>query len=101
MILGQQYQVPFRAVLCSPLRAFVGSSDKLVRGAGWKLPPNRLSQKGEQNENETSSPGQLCGKEGGGMGPAFPALNDPLIGAPSPRHLRNQSPGLKNTEAHT
>lgn len=33
------------------------------------------------------------------MGPALPALKDPLTGAPSPRHLRSQSPGLQNTEA--
>lgn len=68
MILGQWCQVPLKgwAALCSPLSAFVGSSDKLVRGAGWELPPNRLSQKGEQNENKTSSPGRSVGKKGEG-----------------------------------
>lgn len=34
------------------------------------------------------------------MGPALPALKDPLTGAPSPRHLRSQSPGLQDREAH-
>lgn len=60
MIPGRWCQVPgaARPSLCSPLRAFVGSSDKLVRGAGRRPPPNRLSQKGEENER--------LGVEGGG-----------------------------------
>lgn len=65
MTLGQWCQVPGRALPHSPLRAFVGSSDELVRGAGRRPPPNRLSQ--EQKERETggrgTGPGPVSGKK--------------------------------------
>ena len=92
MILGQWCQVPGAGPsLCSPLRAFVGSSDKLVRGAGRRLPPNRLSQKGAENERRGGvevgelQARQLCGKWGrGGPHPALKGSipQDPLRWCP-------------------
>lgn len=89
MILGQWCQVPqARPSLRSPLRAFVGSSDKLVRGAGKRPPPNRLSQKGEENE-------RLRG--GGGFQPQAALWERGGKGGPSSEGvLRNQTPALKD-----
>lgn len=104
---GRWCQVPgaARPSLCSPLRAFVGSSDKLVRGAGRRPPPNRLSQKGEENERlgvEGSGPPvpTALWERGGGAGLDLPALkgsipHDLSEGSLSPGPLRNQTPGLK------
>lgn len=86
--------VRFLSSLGSPLRAFVGSSDKLVRGTGRRPPPNRLSQKGEENERlegRVILPAQEdLWERGGGAGPALPALKgsilqDPLSRCPFPR----------------
>lgn len=90
VMLGQWCQVPGGGPsLHSPLRAFVGSSDKLVRGAGRRPPPNRLSQKGEGNEGwvEGRLQGrlqvqQLCGKGGRGRPNPKEVLRDPLRWCP-------------------
>lgn len=70
----------------SPLRAFVGSSDKLVRGAGRRPPPNRLSQKGEGNEAWVRGGSRSCssvGKWGGAGGPnPKESVRDPLRWCP-------------------
>lgn len=92
VMLGQWCQVPGGGPsLHSPLRAFVGSSDKLVRGAGRRPPPNRLSQKGEGNEGWVGGRlqiQQLCGKGGRGrpnpkeVRPPGPSQMVPLPQAP-------------------
>ena len=83
VLLGQWCQVPGGGPsLCSPLRAFVGSSDKLVRGAGRRPPPNRLSQKGEGTEGWLGeAPGSAALWEMG-EGWAGPILWDPLRWCP-------------------
>ena len=92
VMLGQWCQVPGGGPsLHSPLRAFVGSSDKLVRGAGRRPPPNRLSQKREGNEGWVGGRlqvQQLCGKGGRGrpnpeeVRPPGPSQMVPLPQAP-------------------
>lgn len=88
VLLGQWCQVPGGGPsLRSPLRAFVGSSDKLVRGAGRRPPPNRLSQKGEGNEGWVgggSRSGSSVGNGGGvgGPNPKESILWDPLRWCP-------------------
>lgn len=95
LILGQWCQVPGAGPsLGSPLRAFVGSSDELVRGAGRRPPPNRLSQKGEQNERcrGAPAPSSSVGKRGRAA-PSPRTLSD---GAPSTGPPRTRASGPKD-----
>lgn len=86
VLLGQWCQVPGGGPsLCSPLRAFVGSSDKLVRGAGRRPPPNRLSQKGEGNEGWLGGGSRFCSSVGNGGGVGGPNPLGPSQMVPLPQ----------------
>lgn len=100
VLLGQWCQVPGGGPsLRSPLRAFVGSSDKLVRGAGRRPPPNRLSQKGEGNEGwvggEAPGPAALWEMGEGWVGPTLKSPSSGTLSDGAPSTGPRGSPGLK------
>lgn len=92
-----------RPSLFSLLRAFVGSSDKLVRGAGRRPPPNRLSQKRKENERlgvGGSSPGQppLWERDGEGF-PSPKGVHLQAMPAFSPStRAKEETPNLKELQ---